>query len=54
MAKVIATVLQGFVLYVLWAYADVVTNPFILRCLALVVMVFQIVAILKLWTKNSK
>lgn len=51
-AKVAATLFQFFVIYVLWAYADVTTNPFILRALALVVMVFQIVALIRVWVKQ--
>jgi hypothetical protein len=52
LAKLTATLFQIFVIYILWAYADVTTNPFILRALALVVMVFQIVAVVRVWVKN--
>lgn len=52
--RVIASLMQLFVFYVLWAYADVTTNPFILRAFALIVMVFVIVAVVRLWTSHSK
>lgn len=50
--QVVASLLQLFTFYVLWTYADQVEHPFIFRCLALLVMVIQLVALVKLWTKK--